>query len=172
VGGLAPIDTGHHVFAIVGLALGSDLAAALANRMLHMHAQIADERSLVFTIIAATTIVLLSPMLLFSRPLYRARIDATFTFGEAATKESVRIYRDIAEVGPDVGSSFKEHNHIADSLKRVRELRLIAIQQKTVLIFLAAVSVPFLLAALTQLSPRELLSRVNDLTALSPVKAK
>ncbi len=177
MGGLGPLNPAHTGFAAVAFVIGADLAAGLANRLVHVGGDLASYRGLVAAIILTTAAVLLAPMLFFIPGLYRAQVRATFEFGIAAVVEAreidARIGRAAArEPFTNVASAFTYYLHISESMRRMRRLAPVPLYRRTVVVFMLAVSLPFAIAALTELPIGELLRRVHGLMELSPVKAK
>jgi hypothetical protein len=173
VGGLSPLAIGHEAFAVIAFVLGADLAAALAMRIVHLHESLIAYRSHVALTIFGAVAVLLAPLSMFAPGLYAARVRATFVFGAAAS-EGARHLEDSLRQPPEdpsrEGDLFAAHIHTAESLKRVRHLHVVPLHRRTLLVFFAAIAVPFLAATLAQIPLRQLLVDLHRLSALEPLR--
>jgi hypothetical protein len=171
-GGLSPIAVAHEAFVVIAFVLGADLAAALAMRLAHLHDSLITYRFHIALAIAGTMALLLAPLLLFVPALYDARVRATFTFGGAASIEARYIDASLRQPKDPAGERemFTAHVHTADSLKRVRNLQLVPIHRRTLIVFACAVTIPFAACALLQIPLWQLLADLHKLSALEPLR--
>lgn len=171
-GGLSPVSIGHEAFAVIALVIGADLAASVSMRLVHLNQSIGTYRVHIAMVIVCTVAALLSPLVIFAPSLYDARLRATFTFGGAASIEA--RYVDTALRRPKdpagEGDVFAAHIHTAESLKRIRDLRLFPIHRRTLTIFVCAVAIPFVLGLLVKIPVWQILVDLHKLSSLEPLR--
>jgi hypothetical protein len=84
-GGLNFLTNSLHVFPILALAFGCIVAGSTANEVLYEGKQLTDYIFPVITLVVVVLAIFVSPLIAFSRPLFRLRERGTLLYGRLAT---------------------------------------------------------------------------------------
>jgi hypothetical protein len=170
-GGLEPLLSVHRTFIVLSFAIGTDLAGALANRMVHLNEPYTIYRTLLVLLVVVLTLVMLAPLTLLSRLLIPARYDAAEQFG-AMTFELSRMLERDAEKGARSGLTEEMLTLIrsfSDSYgghKIIMGTHFLPVTRNYALSFALAPTVPILCALLTRVPLLELFEKFQRLMHL------
>jgi hypothetical protein len=167
-GGLEPVLMAHRVFALLSFAIGADLGGSLANRMLHAGEPFALYRVTLIVIVASLTVVLLAPLLLLTRPLLPAYLDAVEEYGAMGYELSRLMQREsVAALRHGVDEPLKSlisaHKDSGNALERIASTHIVPLTRSYVLTFVLAPIIPIALAALTRMPLATVLEQLRKL---------
>jgi len=137
-GGLGFLGNAQASLAIFGLALGCVLSADAAFRIRFEAADIKSFTPVLCVYLAVTLIICLGPLLLFSRALARARLQALLTYGELVNRYDLAFSRKWEQGSPPteplLGSS--DIQSLADlgiSYTRILDMRAVPFNRRNIL---------------------------------------
>jgi hypothetical protein len=169
--GLRPLMTAHATFLVLGFALSTDLAGALANRLVHAGETLTAYRTTLVAFVVVTSLVLVAPLLVLGRVVLPSRMQALLAYGRMA----FALGRDIERRGEearragfsgDTCSLISAHCDSATGLRIVGHTSPLFVTRPYVLAFVVATALPLGLATLTQVPITTILAQLRKLTAL------
>ena len=162
-GGLGILGSAQTVFGILFVAVGAMMSSVLAHDILLEGRTWSHVQAEVVIFVAASVVVILAPLFLFSGQLFRAKGRALRDYGVLQYELSEHFYRNwIAHQGKDLvdsaqPSAMADYNAVYET---VRRMRVVPIKPKGAIILAVVLAVPFLPLVLTQFSMREALERL------------
>lgn len=169
-GGLAPVVRAHGVFMVLAFALAADVAGAVANRLGHEGEPINRYLPAVALFVAAVTLLLLAPLGVFSARLVRERLVAMGEHGAMSHALASRYERECVKTarqgarGPII-ELISAHADGSTSGNVVAHTRVVPITRNYLIAFVAAGSLPFVIASLTRIPLKEVAFRLFELMA-------
>ena len=146
-GGLAVIGVGQCLFGIVFFILAAMISSEFAGNMLYQGETLVDVKRLVFVFICISIIVLLTPLLFFSKQLYQLKYEALIEYGALQYRGSRDFHKHwINEEAKDLMDSMQP-SAIADYgaiYGAISNMRIVPISPKMLVILVAALLTPFL----------------------------
>lgn len=169
--GLRPLMTAHGSFLVLGFALATDLAGALANRLVHAQETIATYQTTLVAFILVTSLVLVSPLVIVNRVILPSRMQALLAYGRMAFALGREVERRGEEAthegfSGDMCSLISAHCDSATGLRIVAHTSPFLLTKPYVLAFIIATALPIGLAMLTQVPIGTILVQLQKLTAL------
>lgn len=162
-GGLRFVGTSLRAFMPVAFGLGAAAAGVVAEGMLFDGRPPEAYLSVPVSLIVLVLVLFVSPMLVLSRPLLRARLRGTFAYGELADALGKRFEQRWLARGANVDDDalsapdFSATTDLYSIAANVRAMRPIPFDLMAVVALLAAALLPFLPLVFTVVSPREVL---------------
>lgn len=165
-GGIGFITVGQNPFALIVFTLGLVVAAAIAVRTTYEGAPLATSDSLVVAYLVLALVVFLGPLLVFSPMLaetrrlgmveytalatdYTCQFERKWLRGERSKDEVLLGSQDIQALA-DIGGSFE----------RVRQMRVVLFDSRTIGIFALAAVIPMLPLTLINIPVDQILNRL------------
>ena len=164
-GGLGFLSEPAAGFAFVLLGLNFVQAAVWADRVLFEHVSVMLFKSPLAVLVVACVAVALGPLLVFARPLWRARFDAVRAYDRLAT-DYTRLFhaRWIEDPRRDGLLGTPDLQSLADlgnSYDVIRRMRVVPIGARAIAIIVAAVVIPMIPLVLMQVPLMELVRKLG-----------
>jgi hypothetical protein len=138
---------------LLAFAVGTDLAGALANRIVHAGETFLMYRVTLVAVVVASTVVLLAPLLQLTRTLVRARLDALDEYGAMGFELARTLRREsLAAARSGIAEPMKAlisaHCDSGTGEELIETTRVVPITRDYVMSFVLAVVIPIALASL------------------------
>jgi hypothetical protein len=164
-GGLGFLSEPAAGFAFVLLGLNFVQAAVWGDRVLFAHVSVTSFKGPLALLLVACVAVALGPLLVFARPLWRARFDAIRAYDELATDYTRRFHvRWIVEQRRDDLLGATDIQSLADlgtSYDVIRRMRLVPIGARAVAIVVTVVVIPMIPLVLLEVPLTELVRKLG-----------
>jgi hypothetical protein len=172
-GGLGILFNGQFAFVVIFVAFGSLLSAGLANEMLADGSSMKEISPIIYGIVIAQLIVIVAPLLLFSKQLFNAKRQARRQYGALGYRLSKAFdnkwNREDApmEQGKDIltavdPSALADYNAIYETISG---MHIFPMKIRTVGLVAIILAVPFVPLILIEVPLDEVLSRVLNALA-------
>jgi hypothetical protein len=163
-GGLGVIGAGHSLFAIVFFILATLLASDLAANMLYEDEVIISAKQVAIVFIFTSIIVLLVPLLFFSRQLVDIKHDALVEYSTLQNQISSDFHRQWIKGEADDLVDSMQPSAMADYsavFENVSNMRLLPVTPKMIMFQSALLFIPFIPLALIETSLWDIVQKIG-----------